>query len=225
MTSSDAQGMGRAGETWWRTFALASVMSDDGGADDNDRILRYLAKVTIEPAITHGISHEVGSLSPGETARIRYGTLVGVDAKPGPQDTQLTASAQSPLGPCLAAVPVQVKVIVLPSSFSIGQIAIGRVFEDLNDNGEVDKGEPGLAGVRVMLPTGEAAITALTPTTASKVWLRQPSAQPRPNTMPWRRPFEMPMPSTIRLSGPGETVMSSAAARKPKNCSGVSMAA
>jgi urease subunit alpha len=78
MTSSDAQGMGRAGETWWRTFALAGVVaaadprraerSDSG--DDNDRILRYLAKITVNPAMVHGITREVGRLAPGLLADI-----------------------------------------------------------------------------------------------------------------------------------------------------------
>ena len=78
ITSSDAQGMGRAGETWWRTFALAAVMAQrDATAadtaddtDDNDRILRYLAKITINPALTHGIAHEVGRITPGYLADI-----------------------------------------------------------------------------------------------------------------------------------------------------------
>lgn len=74
ITSSDAQGMGRAGETWWRTFALAAVMSDDEArdsrADDNDRLLRYLAKITINPALAHGIAHELGRLAPDHLADI-----------------------------------------------------------------------------------------------------------------------------------------------------------
>jgi urease subunit alpha len=73
VTSSDAQGMGRAGETWWRTFALAGVMAgidDERPADDNDRILRYLAKITINPALVHGLAHEVGRLAEGMLADI-----------------------------------------------------------------------------------------------------------------------------------------------------------
>jgi len=71
ITSSDAQGMGRAGETWWRTFALAAVMADaDESTDDNDRLLRYLAKITINPALAHGVSHEIGRLAPGFLADI-----------------------------------------------------------------------------------------------------------------------------------------------------------
>jgi len=81
ITSSDAQGMGRAGETWARTFALAGTMKaqrgpltddgEDGGArHDNERVLRYLAKLTLNPAIAHGLAHEVGSLAPGRLADV-----------------------------------------------------------------------------------------------------------------------------------------------------------
>src|SRR3954469_11548050 len=72
ITSSDAQGMGRAGETVRRTFALAGKMKyelgplDGGssfgeaaGGDDNERVLRYIAKLTINPAIAHGLAHEI----------------------------------------------------------------------------------------------------------------------------------------------------------------------
>lgn len=75
VTSSDAQGMGRAGETWWRTFALAGVLAGidpeaENSDNDNDRILRYLAKITINPALVHGLSHEVGRLAIGHLADI-----------------------------------------------------------------------------------------------------------------------------------------------------------
>jgi urease subunit alpha len=71
IVNSDSQGMGRIGETVRRTFQLAHVMkawAGDGADDDNERVLRYLAKVTIEPARTHGIEREVGSLAPGRLA-------------------------------------------------------------------------------------------------------------------------------------------------------------
>jgi urease subunit alpha len=73
ITNSDSQGMGRIGETLRRTFQLAHVMkawAADSSPDDNARVLRYLAKCTIEPAITHGISDHVGSLQPGRLADI-----------------------------------------------------------------------------------------------------------------------------------------------------------
>ncbi|NEB80130.1 urease subunit alpha [Streptomyces sp. SID14478] len=74
ITSSDAQGMGRAGETVRRTFAMAGKMKaelgDPGLGHDNERVLRYMAKLTINPAIAHGLSHEIGSIEPGKMADI-----------------------------------------------------------------------------------------------------------------------------------------------------------
>ncbi|MFB6751993.1 urease subunit alpha [Streptomyces sp. NPDC056353] len=74
ITSSDAQGMGRAGETVRRTFAMAGKMKAQFGAPDadhdNERVLRYIAKLTINPAIAHGLAHEVGSIEAGKLADI-----------------------------------------------------------------------------------------------------------------------------------------------------------
>ncbi|GAA2145134.1 urease subunit alpha [Kitasatospora kazusensis] len=83
ITSSDAQGMGRAGETVRRTFAMAGKMKTELGpldgqgsygtnhaGDDNERVLRYIAKLTINPAIAHGLAHEVGSIETGKLADI-----------------------------------------------------------------------------------------------------------------------------------------------------------
>ena len=75
---SDSQGMGRIGETIARTWQLASHMratrgplpADEGTGADNARILRYIAKLTINPAKLFGIDHEVGSLEPGKLADI-----------------------------------------------------------------------------------------------------------------------------------------------------------
>ena len=74
MLSSDSQGMGRAGEVVRRAFQNADVMKrvrgrdDANGLADNDRVLRHLAKVTINPAIVHGLAHDVGALTPGRLA-------------------------------------------------------------------------------------------------------------------------------------------------------------
>jgi urease subunit alpha len=76
LTSSDAQAMGRIGEVVCRTWQVAHVMKarrgDIGGSlpADNFRARRYIAKYTINPAITHGIDHEVGSVEPGKLADV-----------------------------------------------------------------------------------------------------------------------------------------------------------
>ena len=75
---SDSQGMGRIGETVARTWQLASHMKatrgslagDEGTGADNARILRYIAKLTINPSRLFGIDHEIGSLEPGKLADI-----------------------------------------------------------------------------------------------------------------------------------------------------------
>ena len=84
ITSSDAQGMGRAGETVRRTLQLAAVLKplDDEASNDNERVLRYMAKLTINPAIAHGLAHEVGSLEPGKLADIVLWTPELFGAKP-----------------------------------------------------------------------------------------------------------------------------------------------
>ena len=80
MYSSDSQAMGRVGESFIRLFQTAHKMrhfhgpltaeGDVDGGNDNGRILRYLAKLTVNPARTHGISHAVGSIAPGLLADI-----------------------------------------------------------------------------------------------------------------------------------------------------------
>ena len=75
MMSSDSQAMGRVGEVVMRTWQTAHKMKTqrgslggDGARNDNFRVRRYIAKYTINPAITHGISHLVGSIEPGKLA-------------------------------------------------------------------------------------------------------------------------------------------------------------
>ncbi|MBG6182967.1 urease subunit alpha [Arthrobacter sp. CAN_A214] len=74
ITSSDAQAMGRIGETITRTWQVAHVMKNYMGATtstqpaDNERARRYIAKYTICPAVAHGIDHEVGSIEEGKMA-------------------------------------------------------------------------------------------------------------------------------------------------------------
>jgi urease subunit alpha len=89
MYSSDSQAMGRIGESFAKLYQTADKMKrmaepPPGAVSQNDnlRILRYLAKLTINPAITHGIAHEVGSLEPGKLADIVLWPIAFFGAKP-----------------------------------------------------------------------------------------------------------------------------------------------
>jgi len=73
--ASDSQAMGRVGEVLIRTWQTADKMkkqrgrlADETGENDNLRVRRYIAKYTINPAIAHGIAHEIGSIEPGKRA-------------------------------------------------------------------------------------------------------------------------------------------------------------
>ncbi|WP_119070990.1 urease subunit alpha [Rubrobacter indicoceani] len=75
MMASDSQAMGRVGEVWMRTLQTASKMKsqrgplpEDSKRNDNHRVKRYVAKCTVNPAVTHGISEHVGSVAVGMLA-------------------------------------------------------------------------------------------------------------------------------------------------------------
>jgi len=73
IVNSDSLGMGRMGETVRRTLQLAAhpaLRAGEGEHADNETVLQFLAKITINPAIAHGIAGDVGSLQPGRLADI-----------------------------------------------------------------------------------------------------------------------------------------------------------
>jgi urease subunit alpha len=90
MLSSDSQAMGRVGEVITRTWQTAHKMKvqrgalpeDSGANHDNFRVKRYVAKYTINPAITHGIAHEVGSVTVGKLADLVLWRPAFFGAKP-----------------------------------------------------------------------------------------------------------------------------------------------
>ncbi|GAB3498773.1 urease subunit alpha [Nocardiopsis coralliicola] len=87
IVNSDSMGMGRVAETARRTWQLAHVQAHLAGeagpdADNTDRVLRYLAKITLNPAIAHGMAHEVGSLRPGSIADVVLWRPAGFGAQP-----------------------------------------------------------------------------------------------------------------------------------------------
>ncbi|HEY0680775.1 MAG TPA: urease subunit alpha [Steroidobacter sp.] len=89
MISSDSQAMGRVGEVITRTWQTAHKMkvqrgalSPDTAQNDNFRVRRYIAKYTINPALTHGVAHEVGSIEAGKLADIVLWRQAFFGAKP-----------------------------------------------------------------------------------------------------------------------------------------------
>jgi urease subunit alpha len=89
MFSSDAQAMGRIGECWLRCMQTADAMKtgrgklkEDAPGNDNFRVLRYVAKITINPAIAHGISHVLGSVEVGKMADLVLWEPAFFGAKP-----------------------------------------------------------------------------------------------------------------------------------------------
>ena len=89
MMSSDSQAMGRVGEVIIRTWQTAHKMKvqrgslkKDPSSNDNGRVKRYIAKYTINPAIAHGVSHEVGSIEEGKLADLVLGKPAFFGVKP-----------------------------------------------------------------------------------------------------------------------------------------------
>ncbi|MBO1075518.1 urease subunit alpha [Roseomonas marmotae] len=87
--SSDSQAMGRVGENWTRVVQLADLMKQRRGAypgdtsdNDNQRVLRFAAKITINPAIAMGVSHVIGSVEVGKMADLVLWEPAFFGAKP-----------------------------------------------------------------------------------------------------------------------------------------------
>ncbi|MBI6907643.1 urease subunit alpha [Pseudomonas palleroniana] len=126
MISSDSQAMGRVGEVITRTWQTADKMKKqrgalpgDGAGNDNFRIKRYIAKYTINPAITHGISHEVGSIEVGKWADLVLWRPAFFGVKP----TLILkggAIASSLMGDANASIPTPQPVHYRPMFASFG---------------------------------------------------------------------------------------------------------
>jgi len=114
----------------------------------------------VEPKVENGqLDFAIGTLEPGALVEVSYKTVVSSKAHPGEFQTQVIGSAQSPLGQRVSTIPVQVRVVVTVSAFTLTQVMIGRVFEDANGNGFYDRGERGIPNVRVVTASGQSATT------------------------------------------------------------------
>jgi urease subunit alpha len=152
MCSADSQAMGRIGDTvatCWRTAdkmkKLTGSLAGDPPEHDNQRILRYLAKLTINPAITHGIGHLVGSLEPGKVADIVLWPTNTFGVKP-----KLVVKggliAWAVMGDPNASIPTPEPVLLRPMFAALGS-ARARTSITFLSEAAVEAGVPGRLGL------------------------------------------------------------------------------
>lgn len=127
MTSSDAQAMGRVGEVVLRTWQTADkmkkqlgTMEGDGKHADNNRVKRYVAKYTINPAITHGIAEYVGSIEVGKVADLVLWDPKFFGAKPE-MILKSGLAVQSLMGDANATIPTPQPMIYRPMYATLGK--------------------------------------------------------------------------------------------------------
>ncbi|MDU7821687.1 MAG: urease subunit alpha, partial [Klebsiella sp.] len=126
LTSSDSQAMGRVGEVVLRTWQVAHRMkvqrgplAEESGDNDNFRVKRYIAKYTINPALTHGIAHEVGSIEVGKLADLVLWSPAFFGVKPA-TIVKGGMIAMAPMGDINASIPTPQPVHYRPMFGALG---------------------------------------------------------------------------------------------------------
>jgi len=127
MMSSDSQAMGRVGEVIIRTWQTAHKMKsqrgplpEDSARNDNFRARRYIAKYTINPALAHGVAHEIGSLDIGKLADIVLWKPAFFGVKPA-LIVKGGFIAAAPMGDANASIPTPQPVHYRPMFGALGQ--------------------------------------------------------------------------------------------------------
>ena len=153
MISSDSQAMGRVGEVVTRTWQTAHKMKvqrgalpGDSGRNDNQRVKRYVAKYTINPAIAHGVAHEIGSVEAGKLADLVLWSPAFFGVKP-----ELIIKggfiAWSVMGDANASIPTPQPVIYRPMFGSFGR-ATAATSVSFMSKAAVVAGVPGQLGLQ-----------------------------------------------------------------------------
>jgi len=153
MMSSDSQAMGRIGEVITRTWQTADKMKRQRGAlpgeksgSDNVRVRRYVAKFTINPAIAHGISHEVGSVESGKLADLVLWKPAFFGVKPE-MVVKGGVIAWSVMGDANASIPTPQPVIYRPMFGAYGG-ALQRTSRTFLSKAALNAGIPGKLGLK-----------------------------------------------------------------------------
>jgi urease subunit alpha len=127
MIASDSQAMGRVGEVVIRTFQTAHKMKvqrgrlrEETGSNDNFRVKRYIAKITINPAITHGVDTWVGSVEVGKLADLVLWSPAFFGVKPD-LVIKLGTIAAAPMGDPNASIPTPQPVHYRPMFGAFGK--------------------------------------------------------------------------------------------------------
>jgi len=153
MISSDSQAMGRVGEVVTRTWQTAHKMKTQRGPlvgdterNDNTRVKRYVAKYTINPAITHGVAHEVGSIEPGKLADLVLWKPAFFGVKP-----ELVVKggfiAWSAMGDANASIPTPQPVLYRPMFGAFGG-ATAATSLTFASRAAIENGLPARLGLR-----------------------------------------------------------------------------
>ncbi|WP_456381089.1 urease subunit alpha [Thiolapillus sp.] len=156
MIASDSQAMGRVGEVICRTWQTAHKMklqrgslSGDPAEHDNGRIKRYIAKYTINPAIAHGIAHEVGSIEVGKLADIVLWKPAFFGAKPS-LIIKGGFIAAAPMGDPNASIPTPQPVHYRPMFGSYGGARLATRVTFLSQAG-IDADIPGKLNLKSLI--------------------------------------------------------------------------
>ncbi|MFU8927043.1 urease subunit alpha [Acinetobacter puyangensis] len=156
MMSSDSQAMGRVGEVIIRTWQTAHKMKIQRGAldgdaaqHDNQRVKRYIAKYTINPAITHGLSHEVGSIEEGKLADLVLWKPAFFGVKPS-MIIKGGMIAAAPMGDINASIPTPQPVHYRPM-FGAFPRGVHRTCLTFLSQYAIDDGVPEKLGLKKMI--------------------------------------------------------------------------
>jgi urease subunit alpha len=156
MLSSDSQAMGRVGEVVIRTWQTAHKMKsqrgplqEDSSRNDNQRAKRYVAKYTINPAITHGMASEIGSIEPGKLADMVLWKPAFFGVKPE-MVVKGGFIAWSVMGDANASIPTPQPVVYRPMFGSFGGATAATSITFISQ-AAISAGLPQRIGLRKMI--------------------------------------------------------------------------